>query len=149
MWANSGRSSLRNALISQWQQIGFVAVKAALLFVLVVVFLRLSPRRTLSQMSVFDFVTAVAVGSIVGRVPNASDTSFAAGAATLLVLLSLHRLVTTTRVVTSLGKFLDRRPVFLVPRWTDRREGAAAGASHRRRPRLTPTSQGHHEYRRA
>ena len=104
---------LTNALLGQWQHLAWVAAKAGLLFVVVVVALRLSPRRTLSQLSVYDFVTAIAVGSIVGRVPNASDTSFVEGAVTLLVVLVLNRIVGATRVSTRLGRFLDRKPVVL------------------------------------
>ena len=107
---------MKEALLGQWGNLGWVAAKAALLFVVVVVALRLSPRRTLSNLSVYDFVTAVAVGSIVGRVPNASDTSFVAGAVTLIVLLTMNRLISTRRLGSSMGTILDRRPAILVRR---------------------------------
>jgi uncharacterized membrane protein YcaP (DUF421 family) len=103
-----------NALTGHWWQLGFVAIKAALLFAVAVVGLRLSARRTLAELSVFDFVTAVAVGAVVGRVPNSSTTSFAAGAVTLAVVLVTHRLLGTARIMSRLGRVLDHRPAILV-----------------------------------
>jgi uncharacterized membrane protein YcaP (DUF421 family) len=105
---------VRDALIGQWGNLGFVATKAALLCVFVVAALRISPRRTLSDLSVYDFVTAVAVGSIVGRVPNATDASFTTGAVTLVVLLVLNRLIAATRVAAPLGRIFDHPPAVLV-----------------------------------
>lgn len=103
-----------NALTGHWQQLGFVAIKAGLLFAVALGGLRLSARRTLAELSVFDFVTAVAIGAVVGRVPNASTTSFAAGAVTLAVILVLHRLLGDVRAVKPFGRLLDHRPTILV-----------------------------------
>jgi hypothetical protein len=47
--------------------LGWVAVKAVLLFAVAVIGLRLGERRTLAQLSAFDFAVAVAVGAIIGR----------------------------------------------------------------------------------
>jgi hypothetical protein len=57
--------------------LGWVAVKAVLLFAVAVIGLRLGERRTLAQLSAFDFAVAVAIGAIIGRGATASDTSFA------------------------------------------------------------------------
>ncbi|HEY3942469.1 MAG TPA: YetF domain-containing protein [Acidimicrobiales bacterium] len=99
---------------AHWEDLGWVAAKAALLFGVAVIGLRIVGRRTLAQLSVYDFVTAVAVGAIVGRVPNASSTSFVAGAVTLTVLLALHRLLSLVRRIVPVARLLDHRPVVLV-----------------------------------
>ena len=75
------------AAIGNGSDVGLVALKALLLSVSAVVGLRLSHRRTLAEMTGFDFVAAVAVGAIVGRVPNADGTTYLAGLATLLTVL--------------------------------------------------------------
>lgn len=75
------------AAIGNGSDVGLVALKALLLYVSAVVGLRLSHRRTLAEMTGFDFVAAVAVGAIVGRVPNADGTTYLAGLATLLTVL--------------------------------------------------------------
>jgi uncharacterized membrane protein YcaP (DUF421 family) len=51
-----------------------VAVKAVLLFAVAVIGLRLGERRTLAQLSAFDFMVAVAIGAITGRGATAADT---------------------------------------------------------------------------
>ena len=53
---------------AHWGDLGWVAAKAALLFGVAIIGLRIVARRTLAQLSIYDFVTAVAIGAIVGRV---------------------------------------------------------------------------------
>lgn len=94
--------------------LGIVALKALLLFLTAVVGFRIAERRTLSEMSPFDFVAAVAVGAIVGRVPNASDASFLEGAVTLGVVLSAHAAVTRLRRFSLLSAVVDHSPRLIV-----------------------------------
>ena len=56
-----------------------VAAKAVLLYVTAVLGFRLAARRTLAEMNAFDFIAAVAVGAIVGRVANADGTGYLGG----------------------------------------------------------------------
>ena len=77
--------------------LGWVAVKAVLLFAVTVIGLRLGERRTLAQLSAFDFTVAVAIGSIIGRTATAASTSFATGAVALVALLVVHRFVALAR----------------------------------------------------
>jgi uncharacterized membrane protein YcaP (DUF421 family) len=66
--------------------LGWVVVKAVLLFAVAVTGLRLGERRTLAQLGAFDFAVAVAVaiGAIIGRTVTTSSTSFATGAVALI-----------------------------------------------------------------
>ncbi len=105
---------MTHALVGQWNQLGWVAAKAALLFTVAVIGLRAGARRTIAELSVFDFVTAVAVGAVVGRVPNSSSTSFLEGAVTLAVLLVMHRILSTARLRTGIGRVLDYQPLVLI-----------------------------------
>ena len=101
-------------LIGGSGQIGWVAVKALLLYLTAVFGFRLGERRTLAQMSPFDFVAAVVVGAIIGRVPNAEGTSYLAGAATLVTILVAHRFITRLRSVPHIGRFIEHPPRVLV-----------------------------------
>jgi uncharacterized membrane protein YcaP (DUF421 family) len=94
--------------------IWWVALKTLLLYVTAIVGLRLGERRTLAEMSAFDFVAAVAVGAIVGRVPNAHDAGYFAGAATLVTVLVAHRLITWLRYRPRLARLVDHAPRLLV-----------------------------------
>ena len=95
-------------------ELGWVALKALLLYLTAVLGFRVGQRRTLADLSPFDFVAAVAVGSIVGRVPNASDASYLAGLATLAALLLAHGGLTRLRRFPSVAHLLEQTPRLLV-----------------------------------
>jgi len=101
-------------LIGGADEVGWVALKALLLYLTVVMGFRLGQRRSLADMSAFDFVAAVAVGSIVGRVPNAHDASYLAGFATLVAVLLAHAALTRLRHFPAVGRLLDQSPRLLV-----------------------------------
>lgn len=106
--------NLVSHLIGGGAELGWVAMKALLLYLTAVFGFRLSSRRTLAEMSPFDFVAAVAVGAIVGRVPNADTTSYLAGAVTLLTLLIAHRCITRLRQFPTIASLVDHSPRLLV-----------------------------------
>lgn len=95
-------------------ELGWVAAKAFLLYLTAVFALRLGKRRALADLSPFDFVAAVAVGAVVGRLPSASDSSYLAGAATLFAVLAAHRCVTRLHEFPGFARFLEDFPRLLV-----------------------------------
>ena len=101
-------------LIGRVGQLGWMAAKATLLYLTALIGFRLGKRRALADLSAFDFVAAVAVGAIVGRVPNASDASYLAGAATLVAVLATHACVTHLRRFPSIAQAIERSPRVLV-----------------------------------
>ena len=94
--------------------LAWVAVKAGLLYATAIIGLRLGKRRILAELSPFDFVAAVAVGAIVGRIPSASDADYLAGAVTLIVALFVHALVSYLRRYSSVARLVDQSPRALV-----------------------------------
>ncbi len=105
-----------NELIGGLSGLGWVAAKASLLYITAIFGFRLGERRTLAEMSAFDFVAAVAVGAIVGRVPNSSSTSYIAGAVTLITVLLAHQIVSRLRQIPALSLVFDHPPRVLVSR---------------------------------
>ncbi len=103
-------------LIGGASGLGWVAVKAVLLFAVAVIGLRLGERRTLTQLSAFDFAAAVAIGAIIGRGATASDTSFATSAIALVTLLVAHRVVAIGRRHSRVVRLIDHPPRVLVAR---------------------------------
>jgi uncharacterized membrane protein YcaP (DUF421 family) len=91
-----------------------VAAKAVLLYATAVVGFRLAARRTLAEMNAFDFVAAVAVGAIVGRVPNADGTGYLEGLATLAAVLASHAVLTRLRRIPAVSVLTDHTPRLLV-----------------------------------
>jgi uncharacterized membrane protein YcaP (DUF421 family) len=101
-------------LIGGASGLGWVAAKAVLLFSVAVIGLRLGERRTLAQLSAFDFAVAVAIGAIIGRGATASDTSFATSAVALVTFLVAHRLVAIGRRHSRVVRLIDHPPCVLV-----------------------------------
>src|SRR5215469_5159015 len=115
-------------LIGDASGLGWVAVKAVLLFAVAVVGLRLGQRRTLAQLNAFDFTVAVAIGSIIGRTVTAASTSFATGAVALVTLLAVHRVVALGRQHSRIARAIDHPPQILITGGTiQHRELARAG----------------------
>ena len=94
--------------------LGWVAVKAILMFAVTIVGLRLGERRTLAQLGAFDFAVAVAIGAIIGRTVTASSASFATGAVALVTLLGTHRLIAFARRHNRMARIIDHPPRVLV-----------------------------------
>ena len=101
-------------LIGDAGGLGWVAVKAVLLFTVAVIGLRLGERRTLAQLTAFDFAVAVAIGAIIGRGATASDTSFATSAVALVTFLVAHRVVAIGRRHSRVVRLIDHPPLVLV-----------------------------------
>jgi uncharacterized membrane protein YcaP (DUF421 family) len=96
--------------------LGWVVVKAVLMFAVAVIGLRLGERRTLAQLGAFDFAVAVAIGAIIGRTVTASSASVATGAVALVTLLAVHRLVAFARRHSMIARIIDHPPRVLVVR---------------------------------
>jgi uncharacterized membrane protein YcaP (DUF421 family) len=96
-----------HAMVSGWQQPVIAAIKAFALFLTAAVAFRFAQRRTIAEFTPFDWVTAVAVGAIVGRVATAEDTSWLTGAAALLTLIAAHGLVARLRFVGRFQRAVD------------------------------------------
>jgi uncharacterized membrane protein YcaP (DUF421 family) len=94
--------------------LGWVVVKAVLLFAVAIVGLRLDERRTLAQLSAFDVTVAVGIGSIIGRTATAASTSFATGAVALVTLIVVHRMVAIGRRSPRFARAIDHPPRVLV-----------------------------------
>jgi uncharacterized membrane protein YcaP (DUF421 family) len=101
-------------LIGQYEQLGWTALKTVLLFIVAVIGLRVSRRRMLAELNVFDFVVAVAIGAIIGRTATSVTTSFATGAVALITLFTAHRIVAELHRRGWLGELLIRKPLILL-----------------------------------
>jgi uncharacterized membrane protein YcaP (DUF421 family) len=111
--------------------VGWVSLKALLLYLTAIFGFRLTHRRTLAEMSPFDFVAAVAVGAIVGRVPNSTTTSYIEGAATLATILVAHWIITRLRRIPGIVDLIQHPPrVLAVNGQIMERELRRAGLTH-------------------
>lgn len=96
------------------QDLAVVVVKAALMYVVVLVGLRVGHRRTLAQWTAIDFAAAVAIGALLGRTAVAEGQSFAVGAVALTTILAAHYVVTMARYSDRFAKLVDHRVRVLI-----------------------------------
>jgi uncharacterized membrane protein YcaP (DUF421 family) len=76
-----------------WEGIGRVVLVGTLAYAALLVVLRTSGKRTLSQMNAFDFVITVALGSSLATVVLTKNIPFLEGAAAFFVLAGLQYVV--------------------------------------------------------
>ncbi|WP_406817814.1 DUF421 domain-containing protein [Mycobacterium sp. M23085] len=100
-------SGLLAQFFNGWQPAIYAALKALALFITAVTAFRLVLRRTIAEFTPFDWVTAVAVGAIVGRTATAADTSWFTGTAALLTLIAAHDLVARLRLIPWVRRLVD------------------------------------------
>jgi uncharacterized membrane protein YcaP (DUF421 family) len=99
-----------------------VVAKAALMYLVAVLGLRVAHRRTLSQWTAIDFAAAVAIGALIGRTAVAKNQSFLIGAAALLTVLAAHWVMTMARFTRPLAKLVDHRVRVIVDHGKLRRD---------------------------
>lgn len=73
-----------------WDPILRILVVGTLSYLILLVLLRISGKRTLSQMSGFDFIITVAIGSTFGRLITAQEVALAESATAFLLLIFLQ-----------------------------------------------------------
>ncbi|MDS9468738.1 DUF421 domain-containing protein [Paracoccus sp. MBLB3053] len=89
----------------QLSLLGDVALSAAAMYIAIVVLIRLSGKRTTSQMNNFDWVVTVSIGSLMSSGALMRDVSVLQAVTAISVLLGLQWLV--TKVSTILPGFSD------------------------------------------
>lgn len=116
-------------LFSNWADMGRIVVVGALAYAALLVFLRLSGKRTLAKLNAFDFVITVALGSTLSSVLLDKSVSLAEGvlAFALLILLQYGLSWSTVRwrpferAVTSEPVLVVHRGEFLFQTMRDER----------------------------
>lgn len=69
---------------------GWVALGTVLIYVTTLAAVRLAGRRTVAQMSAFDYVVSIALGSVIATTAVSSEVSYLDGLITVVVLLLLQ-----------------------------------------------------------
>ena len=104
-------------LLGDWRTIGFVATSTVAIYLSTLVTTRVERRRTLAELSPFDFVVAVSLGSVIGRVATAPSPTYVQGLVALATLVGLHWLVSMLRLHHgAVRRLVERRPLLLVDR---------------------------------
>ncbi len=106
-------------LFGGWTSLLRVLVVGALAYITLVIFLRVSGKRTLSKMNAFDFVVTVALGSTLATVLLSDDVTLADGAAAFALLIGLQFTVTWSSIrVRWVRRMVTGEPLMLLHRGT-------------------------------
>lgn len=101
-------------LFDGFESLARVWVIGVLAYAALVLFLRVSGRRTLSKMNSFDFVVTVALGSTLATVLLSKSVSLADGLVAFALLISLQFMVTWTSVrLQWVQKIVTGEPIML------------------------------------
>jgi len=100
-----------------WQSLARTVMVGTLAYVILVVSLRFSGKRTLSKMNAFDFVVTVALGSTLATVLLSKDVALAEGALAFALLISLQFVVTWLSIrMEWVRKLVTGEPLMLLER---------------------------------
>lgn len=100
-----------------WESIVRTLVIGVLAYVLLVVLLRVSGKRTLSKMNAFDFIVTVALGSTLATVILSKDVALADGVLAFTLLVGLQYVITYLSARSSkVSKLVKSSPALLVYR---------------------------------
>ncbi len=78
-----------------WQSLVNVAITGIFTYVALIAFLRVSGKRTLSKMNMFDFVVTIALGSIFATIIVSTEVTFGRGIVALLTLILSQYVLTS------------------------------------------------------
>ena len=118
-----------NVWFDGWEPVGRIVVVGTLAYLALVVLLRASGKRTLSQMNSFDFVITVALGATFGRVLTARSIPLAEAVTAFSLLVFLQFVVTALQIRSA--RFRDG--VTAAPRLLAYRGQVMKGALHTER----------------
>ena len=77
-------------IFDSWDTIRVTALKAVLIYAIIIIYTRLSGLRTFGKLSSFDFAITIAIGSIIASVILNSTVSLTQGAVALGVLIAIQ-----------------------------------------------------------
>ena len=110
-------SGLNNILFNNWASLARIVIVGGLGYITLVLFLRISGKRTLSNFNMFDWVVTVALGSTLASLLLSKDVTLADGALAFALLIGLQFAVTWSSVrVGWLRRVVTGEPLMLVYR---------------------------------
>ncbi|GAA4407954.1 DUF421 domain-containing protein [Nibrella viscosa] len=89
---------MNKIFFDNWDSLLRILILAVLSYVLLIVMLRVSGKRTLSKMNAFDFVITVALGSTLSSIIISKDTTLSGGVLALALLIFLQFVITKLSV---------------------------------------------------
>ncbi len=83
-----------NLFFNDWESLTRVFIQTLLAYLCVIVFLRITGKRTLSKMNAFDFVITIALGSTLATMAVNKNVAIIEGALAIFLLIGMQYLLT-------------------------------------------------------
>lgn len=101
-------------LFNDWESLAWTALVGVPAYVLLLLIIRLSGKRTLSKMNAFDLVVTVALGSALATILLSPDVPLAQGVLALALLVGLQAMITWLSVRSpAISRLVKSEPVLL------------------------------------
>ncbi|RAZ81377.1 DUF421 domain-containing protein [Planococcus halotolerans] len=101
-------------LFDGWNSVLRIVIMSALAYPFLIVLLRMSGKRSITNVNIFDFIITVTYGATLASIITSDKVSFADGAAVLVMLTLLQYLVSKTAAGSKrFSDFIKASPVFL------------------------------------
>lgn len=105
---------MQDMFFDDWQSLLRALILTVLAYFTLIIFIRLSGKRTLSKMNAFDFLVTIALGSCLASVSLNKNIALAEGAIVFLTLIILQFLITWLSVrVSFVKKLITGQPALL------------------------------------
>lgn len=106
---------MTSIFFDSWQSLGRTFIITILAYAILIIFLRVSGKRTLSKMNAFDFIVTIALGSSLATVALNKNVPLADGALAFLLLVFLQYMITWISVRKSAFKdLITSQPILLL-----------------------------------
>ncbi len=106
---------MKNIFFDDWDGIIRVAITTVLAYIVVIIMLRISGKRTLAKMNAFDFVVTIALGSILGAMILNKKIPLLEGLLAVALLISLQYVITFISVRSKIfKKIISSNPTLLL-----------------------------------
>ena len=106
---------MHNIFFNDWQSLLRALILTTLAYFTLILFIRISGKRTLSKMNAFDFLVTVALGSCLATVSINKNIALAEGALVYFTLIFLQFIITWLSVrVKKIKKLITSQPALLL-----------------------------------
>jgi uncharacterized membrane protein YcaP (DUF421 family) len=106
---------MENIIFDSWESLGRSFFVTILAYAGMIVFLRVSGKRTLTKMNAFDFIITVALGSALANVALNKDVALVDGLLVFAMLIFLQFFITWLSVrIRAVKKLVTSQPVLLL-----------------------------------
>lgn len=106
---------MKNIFFDSWESVVRTIIITVLAYVLLIVLLRISGKRTLSKMNAFDLIVTIALGSTLATVMLSKDVALLDGVIAFFLLIFLQYVITWLSVrYKKVSKIVKSTPALLV-----------------------------------